>query len=247
MSGASCCVPGTSRPRRGADVQQLPLGVRLRDRASLASFVAGANAEAVRSVDGLARGERAGCIWLHGPGGAGKTHLLQAACALAAEGGRAGYVPLADFAGRDAAVLDGWRELDCLCLDDVQSVAGRAPWDAALFRVYRDFDERGARLIVAAGVPPAVLAWSLPDIASRFGAAAVFALQPLDEAGRLEALRVRARLRGVELPDETVRFLQRRFPRDMQTLYRLLDTLDDAALAAQRRLTVPFVREVLGA
>lgn len=74
----------------------------------------------------------------------------------------------------------------------------------------------------------------------------MFALQPLDEAGRLEALRLRAHLRGVDLPDETVRFLQRRFPRDMQTLYRLLDTLDDAALAAQRRLTVPFVRGVLG-
>jgi chromosomal replication initiation ATPase DnaA len=31
----------------------------------------------------------------------------------------------------------------------------------------------------------------------------------------------------------------------MRTLYELLDTLDEAALAAQRRLTVPFIREVL--
>ncbi|MGC8519703.1 MAG: HdaA/DnaA family protein, partial [Steroidobacteraceae bacterium] len=38
---------------------------------------------------------------------------------------------------------------------------------------------------------------------------------------------------------------QRRFPRDMAQLYALLDTLDEAALAAQRRLTVPFIREVL--
>ena len=155
-------------------------------------------------------------------------------------------MPLADFAAGEAAVLDGWRDLDCVCLDDVQAVAGQGPWDAALFRLYRDLEERGARLVVAAAGPPAALGWSLRDIASRFAAAAVFALQPLDEAGRLEALRVRAQLRGVDLPDETVRFLQRRFPRDMQTLYRLLDTLDDAALAAQRRLTVPFVREVLG-
>ena len=46
---------------------------------------------------------------------------------------------------------------------------------------------------------------------------------------------------------ETWRWLQRRFPRDMRRLYELLDTLDEAALAAQRRLTVPFIREVLRA
>jgi DnaA family protein len=227
-------------------MHQLPLGVRLRDRASFASFVACASPEAVRYVADLAAGVRAGCAWLHGPAGSGKTHLLQAACARAAESSRAGYLPLADFAQGEAAVLDGWHGLECLCLDDLHAVAGRRPWDEALFRLYRDVEERGARLIVAAGEPPGGLGWSLRDIASRFAAASVFALAPLDEAGRLEALRLRAYLRGVDLPDETVRFLQRRFPRDMQTLYRLLDTLDDAALAAQRRLTVPFVREVLG-
>jgi DnaA family protein len=52
-------------------------------------------------------------------------------------------------------------------------------------------------------------------------------------------------LRGLELPDETWHWLQRRLPRDMRTLYGLLDTLDEAALAAQRRLTIPFIREVL--
>jgi DnaA family protein len=52
-------------------------------------------------------------------------------------------------------------------------------------------------------------------------------------------------LRGFELPEETARYMQRRFPRDMRTLYNLLDTLDTAALVAQRRLTVPFIRSVL--
>ena len=93
-------------------MRQLPLGVRLRDRASFASFVAGGSAEAVRHVRELAAGDRAGCAWLHGPAGTGKTHLLQAACATAAESGRAGYLPLSDFAQGEAGVLDGWRDLD---------------------------------------------------------------------------------------------------------------------------------------
>ena len=67
----------------------------------------------------------------------------------------------------------------------------------------------------------------------------------LDEAGQQAALQLRARLRGFELPEETSRWLQRRYPRDMRKLYERLDTLDEAALVAQRRLTVPFIREVL--
>ena len=70
-------------------------------------------------------------------------------------------------------------------------------------------------------------------------------LRVLDEREQQQALQLRARVRGFELPDETLQWLQRRFPRDMASLYELLDTLDEAALTAQRRLTVPFIREVL--
>jgi DnaA-homolog protein len=84
------------------------------------------------------------------------------------------------------------------------------------------------------------------DLGSRFAASTIFQLRVLDEAEQQAALQLRARLRGVELPDETSRWLLRHYPRDMKRLYELLDTLDEAALVAQRRLTVPFIREVLG-
>ncbi|HUA88097.1 MAG TPA: DnaA regulatory inactivator Hda, partial [Steroidobacteraceae bacterium] len=71
-------------------------------------------------------------------------------------------------------------------------------------------------------------------------------LRPLDEGEQEQALMLRARARGFELPEETLQWLLRRFPRDMGSLYELLDTLDQAQLAAQRRLTIPFIREVLG-
>jgi DnaA family protein len=85
----------------------------------------------------------------------------------------------------------------------------------------------------------------LPDLGSRFTAAAIFQLRELDEGEQQQALQLRAHVRGFDLPDETARWLQRRFPRDMRTLYNLLDTLDEAALVAQRRLTIPFIRSVL--
>jgi DnaA family protein len=227
-------------------MQQLPLGVRLPDRAVFASFLPARNGQAVDHLRQAADARIAGTSWLCGPHGAGKTHLLQAVCAQASSIMSAGYIPLRELGRLGIGVLDGLRQLECLCLDDVDEVVGQLEWERALFGVLREIEESGGRLVAAAEAPPALLRWALPDLGSRFSASAIFQLRVLDEAEQQAALQLRARLRGFELPDETSRWLQRRYPRDMHRLYELLDTLDEAALVAQRRLTVPFIREVLG-
>jgi DnaA family protein len=228
-------------------VRQLPLGLRFPDRATFASFLPGRNAEALAHAARVAAGETTGLTWLCGPHGAGKTHLLHAVCAAASERRRAGYVPLAELGALGVGVLDGLPQLECLCLDDIDRLAARGDWERAIFALLRETEERGGSLVVAAQAPPALLPWVLADLGSRCAAGAVLQLRPLDEAEQLAALTLRARVRGFELPEETLQWLQRRFPRDMRVLYEVLDTLDKAALAAQRRLTVPFIREVLGA
>jgi DnaA family protein len=225
-------------------MQQLPLAVRLRDRAVFGSFLAGPNANTVAQLRNIAAGPRTVC-WLYGPHGSGKTHLLQAVCAQVPEHAEAVYLPLAQLAGLGPEVLQGLQRVSCLCLDDLGAVLGRLPWEEALFNLYRDAEERGASLIVAEESLPQRLNFALPDLASRLRAAVLLPLLTLDEAAQREALRLRAQLRGLELPEETALYLQRRFRRDMPTLYGLLDALDEAALLAQRRLTVPFIRDVL--
>jgi DnaA family protein len=226
-------------------MRQLPLGVRLADRALFESFLPGPNAEALAHARAVAHGEAHGATWVCGPPGAGKSHLLQAICAAAGARGRAGYLPLAQVAPLGAGMLDGLAQLGCLCVDDLERVVGESEWERALFALLREIEEAGGALVVAAREPPALLTWSLPDLGSRFAAGAVLALRALDEAEQHAALELRARLRGLELPAETWQWLRRRYPRDMRRLYELLDTLDEAALAAQRRLTVPFIRDVL--
>jgi DnaA-homolog protein len=228
-------------------VQQIPLGVRLTDRAVFGSFLAAHNTEALQHLQRLSSGAAGGLTWLCGPRGSGKTHLLQAACAAASERMRAGYVPLADVGALGVGVLDGLPEMQCLCLDDIDRVAGQLDWERGIFGLLREMEESGARLVLASQVPPALLHWALADLGSRCAAGAVFQLRLLEEEEQHTALQLRARLRGLELPDETWHWLRKRFPRDMRTLYQLLDTLDEAALTAQRRLTVPFIREVLRA
>jgi DnaA family protein len=226
-------------------VQQLPLGVRIPDRAVFESFLPAKNLQSVDHAVRVATAEVRGATWLCGPVSAGKTHLLQAIAARASKTGRAGYFPLVELATLGVGVLEGLTLLECVCLDDLDRVVGQLEWERALFGLLREIQERDGRLVVAAKAPPALLSWALPDLGSRFTAAAIFQLRELDEGEQQEALQLRARVRGFELPDETARWLQRRFPRDMRTLYELLDTLDEAALVAQRRLTVPFIRSVL--
>lgn len=226
-------------------MRQLPLSVRIPDRAVFGTYLSARNLQAVEHLTLIADGHRQEATWLCGPHGTGKTHLLQAVCVRASEMGQAAYFPMREFVSLGVGVLEELPAFDCFCLDDVDAVTGNLEWERALFAVLIEMQERGARLVMSAESPPALVRWALPDLGSRCAASAVFQLRSLDEEEQQDALKLRARVRGVELPDETARWLLRRFPRDMRTLYELLDALDEASLVAQRRLTVPFIRSVL--
>jgi DnaA-homolog protein len=220
-------------------MKQLALGVRLRAEAIFASFSPGSNTEllsALQSSDSVP-------LWLWGSHGSGKTHLLQAVCAAAAQ--TAAYLPLDRSSTLPPAALVGFESCRVLCLDDVDAVAGNLAWEQALFRLFNDAAELSTRLIFAAGAAPRQLAWSLDDWRSRAAACVVYQLRDLDDAGRIEALRLRAAQRGLQLPQETSEYLLRRMPRDLPSLFELLDHLDEASLIAQRRLTIPFIRDAL--
>jgi DnaA family protein len=113
--------------------------------------------------------------------------------------------------------------------------------------LFEQLRQAGGRLVVSAAAPPGDVRFGLPDLASRLKSGGVYRLQPLDDAGRLAALQIRARFRGFDLPDDTGRYLLNRLARGPASLFRVLDTLDRAALVAQKRLTIPFVRSILEA
>lgn len=221
---------------------QLALPVTLADYAVFDNFHAAGNEPAVEALRALDReGTRA--LWLWGPRDVGKSHLLQAVCA-----GREDrvYVPGAALRAAPAEALAGFERYACVCIDDVDRVLGGRDHETALFHLYNRLIDAGGTMLVASGTPPAAATFALPDLASRLRGGLVFALQPLTDAGRLAALTLRAQRRGIELPEETGRYLLNHYRRDMRSLCELLDTLDLAALAAaRRRLTVPFVRKIL--
>lgn len=220
-------------------MRQLALGVRLRADAVFESFWPGRNGEALAAL----RTPGTVPLWLWGASGSGKTHLLQAVCAAAGES--TAYFPLARPLALPPEALAGFERTRVLCLDDVDAVAGDGDWERALFRLFNEAADLHTRLIFAAGAPPRQSDWCLEDWRSRAAACVVYQLHELDDDGRIEALRLRAAQRGLQLPYETSEYLLKRMPRDLRSLFEILDQLDEASLAAQRRLTIPFIRDAL--
>lgn len=225
---------------------QLPLALRLEGAARFETFVAETNDSAVAHIDAVARGGRADIVWLWGPAGQGKSHLLQAACRAAGEAGRrAMYLALDPAEAPGADLLVGLDGLDLLALDQVDRVAGRQAWDARLFSVLNGCQMKGTGAVLAARCSPAACPFSLADLASRAAGAIVYRLADLSERGRLEALMTHARYRGLELDRNAAGYLLSRVSRDMGEICRWLDELDRASLAAQRRITIPLIRSAL--
>ena len=226
---------------------QLPLALRWPAQQRLETFVVGDNAAAVALVRQAAINGDSPWVFASGPAGCGKTHLLIAACAAASEHDRnAQYLSLAKLSGDRAAAIRAFGGNNLLALDDIAAIAGDATAEHALFDLYNRSKMEKSTLLFAAPAPPGQVGIELPDLVSRLSACVQATLKPLDDAARREAVRQRAQARGLMLDDPVLDWLFARTQRDLGSLTALIERLDRESLAAKRRITVPFLRQLLG-
>jgi DnaA family protein len=224
--------------------RQLPLAWRYPPDQRLATFIAAPNG-LLAQLQALA-GAGGDWLYLQGADGTGKTHLALATCAAAEAAGRlAAYVPLATARGRLRAALDALDGNDLAALDGLESIAGVDEDERALFDFHNRARAAGMTIVYAAQVAPDALPLRLPDLHSRLSQCTRITLRGLDDEGRRAVLRDRANRRGLELDAAALDWLLLRVDRNVGELAGLLDRLDRESLAAQRRITVPFLRQVL--
>ena len=143
-------------------------------------------------------------------------------------------------------MLEGLEQMNVIVVDNIDAIAGDKQWETALFHLYNRVRDKGqGALFVTATQPLASIELSLPDLQSRLAWGLVYQLHALTDDEKLVALQQRADSRGFELPDEVGRYLLRHLSRDMVMLFGLLDRLDQLSLAEQRRLTIPFVKQII--
>jgi len=229
-----------------AHAEQLTLSVSVRDDARFANYFAGPNAQVVYSVQDQWREGGEPFIYLWGSEGVGCSHLLQAACHYAEGlGHKAVYLPLDELVAYDPAVFEDLEVLQLVALDNIEAIAGKPEWEEALFHLFNRLRDAGSRMLVAATESPRNNGIVLPDLTSRLSWGITYQLEPMEDEDKLKALLLRARVRGLNMSEEVARYILTRGPRDMAGLFDLLAELDQASLSAQRKLTKPFVKELL--
>lgn len=221
---------------------QLPLPFKLQDVFNFENFIASDNEIVVQAL----KNPNEPFIYLWGEAGTGKTHLLQSACQHQTEqAGTACYLAAKEIATNPPSILEGLANLNLVCLDDIDTFFGQATWEEALFNLFNQIKQANGRLVVSASFSPQQANIILNDLKSRLNSGLPLNLTTLNDEDTIKVLQTRAQQLGLELNHETARYLMTRFPRDINTLRGLLEQLDQASLAAQRKLTIPFLKTTL--
>jgi DnaA family protein len=225
---------------------QIPLHFEFKADKTFENFFPDGHREIIAHLKNAAAGRGEQQLFLWGERGSGKSHLLQACCREAHRlQHSAFYLDLAAEPLPGPAILDGLDEFDLVCLDNVETPAGNAAWEQALFHFYNRCRDRARRLIVGSIQPPGELPLRLPDLKTRLAWGLTLHLRTYDEAEKIALLAFKARQLGFDITPQVGRFLLLHYARDLPSLWVLLDKLDRETLAAKRKLTVPFLKQIL--
>ncbi len=184
-------------------------------------------------------------IYLWGNKGSGVTHLLEAV-QNSAEFLSIQYLPIKELLDYPPAdIMEGMEQLDMVCIDDFETIAGRADWEESLFHLFNRLRECRKRLLIASHLPLRSLPIQLADLQSRLQWGVVFHVESLDDVEKQQAIQFRADKLGMQLPDEVAAYLLQRIGRSTNELFSVVKELDHASLSEQKKLTIPFVKKIL--
>jgi DnaA family protein len=234
-------------------IHQLVLPIRVSDTARFSNYFAGPNALVFQSLSQLFIDETwpLDPIFLFGHRGTGKSHILYAvANRLKGMSGRGdstqrlSYLALSDKSV-SVEMLETLAADQLVLLDDVDVWAGNSVNEQALFALYERVKRARGGWVASSSASADAAGFELVDLVSRLSSGLQFKLELLSEGERMEALKLRAEHRGFTIADEPVRYLVKHFARDMHSLFQLLETMDEKTLQAGRKITVPFLKEIL--
>ena len=192
-------------------------------------FVAPCNALAVKQLEGWARWPE-GRLALVGPSGSGKTHLAHVWASISG----APIVEAAALTPDDAA--------DTLIVENVEQIGDN---EASLFHVYNEMSSRGGALLLTGPTAPSRWPINLPDLRSRLESVPVVALEAPDDTLLSMIMAKQFDDRQLTVPPKLIAYLLKRVGRSYTEVNALVKTLDKAALAAGKPLSVKFVSALL--
>lgn len=225
-------------------INQLALNIPINEQKTMGNFIWGENVLLQQTItDALAGQDK--CIYFFGKPSSGKSHLLQGIC-QALDTQTSVYLPLTMLKLWGVESISGMHQHTIVTIDDIDCIAGDKAWEEGIFHLFNQIRDKQSLLFITAQTIPAHLDIKLPDLSSRLNAALILPLHPLNDEGKIQVLQTQAKRRGFELSQSVSQFLLNRCGRNLSHLSTLLDKLDNASLAAQRKITIPFAKTILG-
>jgi len=226
--------------------KQLPLQFEFRANQSFEDFFPGTHLEALNHLQKASAGLGERQIFLWGPSGLGKSHLLQACCHRAQSLNLSSfYFSFSALELPDPELLMGLEVFDVVCFDNIEQIAGNAAWESAFFNFFNQHRDLDHILIMSANCAPNQIEIQLPDLKTRLNWGLTLKLQSLSDHDKIKALIFKADKMGFEISKQVGHFLLSHYERDLPALWLLLTKLDQASLAAKRKLTIPFLKQIL--
>jgi DnaA-homolog protein len=226
--------------------EQLPVKFEFRANQTFDDFYPGCNQEIIEQLKMTAIGTGEQLIFLWGDKGHGKSHLLQACCHEAFKRDiSAFYLDLSNSVSIKPELFTGLEDFELVCFDNIDALTGREDWELAFFNFFNQHRDRNHRLTLSASCAPSAIAFSLPDLQTRINWGLSLKIQPLEDGDKIAALTHKAQQMGFEIAPQVARFLLTHYDRNLSSLWLILDKLDWASLAAKRKLTIPFLKQIL--
>ncbi|MBV1915312.1 MAG: DnaA regulatory inactivator Hda [Pseudomonadales bacterium] len=228
---------------------QITLGFAVDSEARFENFLPGSNTDALFELQDFISHSNSGLIYLWGSEGTGCSHLLQAATHESrSQGHNAVYIPAEDLLDSPTSVLENLQDLDLVCIDNFDKIAGDSEWETAIFHLYNRLAAQNAKMVVGALASPRELGIKLSDLKTRLQSGLTLRMDLLSDYEKMEVLQYRAQLRGMELPEKVAHYILSHSSREMPFLIDLLGQLDAEGLRVnKKKLTIPVVKTVLEA
>lgn len=225
--------------------EQFPLQFELQANQSFSTFYPGSNKEIISHLQTITSSNEQQ-IYLWGESGTGKTHCLQASCQEANKLNKtAFYLSLNPQILPDSSILEGLEAFDLVCLDNIDTICKDVHWEQSFFNFYNLHRDSNKQLIISAPCPPKYLDIQLPDLKTRMSWGLTLKLSSLTDEQQLQALIYKADALGFDVPINVGRFIMTHYARDLASLWTILDKVEQATLIAKRKISIPFLKQIM--
>ncbi len=226
--------------------RQIPLRFGNFQQYDFDCFLPCGNSGLVELLIDVASGQSRHHVYIWGPPGSGKSHLLQAACKKASESGlQVAYVPLNHIAEFSPDMLHDLGTLDLVCVDALENLSTHVDWQQSLVWLYNELRDNHQSMLIAGREAPHAVQLELEDLRSRLGWDQVYQLRQANDDVKKDIMRQHAADHAYDLPEDIIDFLMNRVDRDLSSLIGLLEKLDEASLVEKRKLTIPFIKSII--